>query len=278
MTTLRTVAVVAGLLASGFTAERLASHAPGPTPPTTPAAEAHAAPPVPAAARSVPEPARPVSLGARLSMGPVQGPVSSPFGARVHPVSGRVHHHDGVDLAVPAGTAVWAVAPGTVRAAGRRPGYGLAVEVDHPTGLGCPARTLYAHLASLDPALRPGSPVALGQALGASGGVPGRDGVSTGAHLHFEVRDAEGRPLDPGRFVRLPAAASRAPRWGSPGTVARATAPPWPAPSAGPPASTPDDGATGDRAEADSLASPENDLPDLVLPDYPTLPAVTGTL
>ena len=269
---LRLAAVVAALLASGFTAERLASRAAAL--PVAPDGEAPTVVPAdPDAAGLVPElpPATQASARARLPMGPVHGPVSSPFGPRVHPVSGRVRHHDGVDVAVPAGTAVWAVAPGTVRSVGRRPGYGLVVEIDHPGGIGTayrgrPVRTRYAHLASVDAVLRLGAPVALGQALGASGGLPGRGGISTGAHLHFEVRDALGRALDPARFVRLPEAASPAPRWTGPAPTASAPAiPARPEPLA----------PVADAPGPDSLDAPRDELPDLVLPDYPDLPALT---
>ncbi|WP_432280804.1 M23 family metallopeptidase [Rubrivirga litoralis] len=134
---------------------------------------------------------------------PVRGPVSSPFGWRRHPVSGRTRHHDGVDLAVPLGTTVRAVTSGVVRSVGRRSGYGLVVEVDHTGALGTVhRRSLYAHLSSTSRGLRRGVRVRRGQPLGASGGVPGRDGTSTGPHLHFEVRDASGRPLDPAVFLR----------------------------------------------------------------------------
>ena len=133
---------------------------------------------------------------------PTSGPVSSPFGWRRHPVSGRIRHHDGVDFAVPLGSVVRAAAPGAVHVVGRRSGYGLVVEVEHRSASGTPpVRTLYAHLSSSDRRVRPGSRVRAGQPIGASGGVPGRDGVSTGPHLHFEVRDARGRPLDPAPFL-----------------------------------------------------------------------------
>lgn len=148
-------------------------------------------------------PVRPASLAVPAVDAPVHGPVSSPFGWRRHPVSGRARHHDGVDLAVPLGTPVRSVAPGRVRAVGPRPGYGLVVELDHPAAPGRPAvRTVYAHLSAVDEALRPGARIGRGEAVGASGGQPGRDGVSTGPHLHFEVRDVGGQPLDPGRFSR----------------------------------------------------------------------------
>ena len=267
---LRIAAAAAGLLVSGFTAEHLASLGASdsiPPPVSTVALPAMAAD----SARSRPEaePLTPVTLGTRLPMGPVQGPVSSPFGWREHPVSGRVRHHDGVDLAVPVGTAVWTVAPGTVRAVGRQRGYGLVVEIEHPTGLGQPVRTRYAHLASVDAALRPGLRVGRGVALGASGGRPGRDGVSTGAHLHFEVRDASGHALDPARFVRLPEAVSTAPRWAGP------TPPAEDAGSLVPP--TPDVPAPAADPVSDSLDADDDGLPELVLPDYPDLPALDQT-
>lgn len=272
---LRLAAVVAALLASGFTAEHFASQAQPhePPPEATPTARTGvdlrlAEDPVVRAARPAPE----ALISRRLPMGPVQGPISSPFGPRVHPVSGRASHHDGVDLAVPAGTAVWTVAPGTVRAVGRRPGYGLVVELDHPGGIrgSAPVRTRYAHLASVDAALRPGLRVGRGVAIGASGGRPGRDGVSTGAHLHFEVRDASGRPLDPARFVRLPSTTAPGPRWSGPWPSAPTPSAPAPdLPTASAPAEAPD------RAEADSAHAPDADLPEIALPDYPTLTPFT---
>lgn len=272
---LRLAAVVVALVVSGSTAEHLASrNAPPPAAPTVaavPSVETASVSPDASASPAESAPVARVALRARLPMGPVQGPVSSPFGPRVHPVSGRAGHHDGVDLAVPAGTAVWTVAAGTVRAVGRQRGYGLVVEIDHPTGLGQPVVTRYAHLASVDASLRPGARVARGVAIGASGGRPGLDGVSTGAHLHFEVRDASGRPLHPGRFVRLPESVSPAPRWVAIGA---------PPPAAGGPRAAAADAAPEigtDPPGADSLATPEDDLPALVLPDYPDLPTLTRT-
>lgn len=133
---------------------------------------------------------------------PAGGPVSSPFGWRRHPVSGRSRHHDGADLAVPLGSTVRAAASGVVRSVGRRSGYGLVVEIEHGPAPGPTRfRTLYAHLSEADQRLRQGTRVGRGQPVGASGGVPGRDGTSTGPHLHFEVRDASGRALDPAPFL-----------------------------------------------------------------------------
>ncbi|OZC01246.1 hypothetical protein BSZ36_18525 [Rubricoccus marinus] len=137
--------------------------------------------------------------------------MSSPFGWRRHPVSGRSRHHDGADLAVPLGSTVRAVVSGVVRSVGRRSGYGLVVEIEHRPAPGrAPFRTLYAHLAEADQRFRRGTQVRSGQPVGASGGVPGRDGTSTGPHLHFEVRDASGRALDPAPFLGAPPARHKA--------------------------------------------------------------------
>lgn len=212
-------------------------------------------------------PARPRDRAGVAARGPVEGPVSSPFGWRQHPVSGRTRHHDGVDLAVPLGTPVRSVAPGRVRAVERRRGYGLVVEIDHTTGLGRrPVRTLYAHLSAADSQLRPGAPVGRGQAIGASGGVPDRDGVSTGPHLHFEVRDPSGQPLDPGRLVRTFATGSSG-RWAP--TRPRAVA----AMVVGgrPNRAAPVVSDTVDIWPAAEPGLPKADrLPDLVLPEYPS--------
>ena len=219
-----------------------------------------------------PVPSRPAALAVPSASGPVDGPVSSPFGWRQHPVSGRVRHHDGVDLAVPLGTPVRSVASGRVRAVGRRPGYGLVVEIDHAVGLGRrPVRTLYAHLSAADEVLRPGTPVGRGQTIGASGGRPGSDGTSTGPHLHFEVQDASGQPLDPGRFVGT-AGTSRPSRW----TPTR----PLPIATRGGDVGVPERAVAAPRDTVDIWPAadlpPRDELPDLVMPDYPAPPPVTG--
>ncbi|WP_425442714.1 M23 family metallopeptidase [Rubricoccus marinus] len=127
--------------------------------------------------------------GARRLRGPVglpvRGPVSSPFGPRVHPVSGRWSVHRGVDLAVPVGTPVHATGAGRVAAAGVRSGYGLTVEVAHA---GATLSTLYAHLDAVPAGVEVGAVVRRGTVVGWSGGVGPRAGVSTGPHVHYEVR------------------------------------------------------------------------------------------
>lgn len=101
--------------------------------------------------------------------------VSSPFGRRLHPISGRWAHHDGVDYRGRMGTPVYAVANGTVVSARWNGGYGKEVRIKHPSGI----TTLYAHLSSYG--VNRGQSVKRGQVIGRVGST----GVSTGAHLHF---------------------------------------------------------------------------------------------
>jgi murein DD-endopeptidase MepM/ murein hydrolase activator NlpD len=141
-----------------------------------------------------PRPAHPL-LDPRTSAPPLPGTpvrVSSPFGARTDPFTGAPGLHQGVDLAAPEGTLVAAAAPGVVRAAGERGGYGLCVEIAHEDG----TSTLYAHAA--ETLVVEGEPVAAGQPIARVGST----GRSTGPHLHFEVRQL-GRPVDPGRALKV---------------------------------------------------------------------------
>lgn len=121
---------------------------------------------------------------------PAVGAVTSGFGPRRHPVTGQQRHHAGVDIAAPSGAPVRAATAGTVSFAGTASGYGRTVIIDHGSGL----TTLYAHLSSTT--VRPGQPVTAGARVGAVGST----GLSTGPHLHFEVR-VDGRPQDPSRWL-----------------------------------------------------------------------------
>ncbi len=123
---------------------------------------------------------------------PVQGRFTSGFGDRIHPVTGRHRHHAGVDLAAPTGTPIAAAQAGTVTFAGTRGGYGNLVIVTAPDG----TETRYAHASRLD--VRAGEGVAAGQVLGAVGST----GMSTGPHLHFEVRRG-GEAIDPAPLLGL---------------------------------------------------------------------------
>ena len=111
---------------------------------------------------------------------PVNGPVVSPFGMRW----GRMH--EGIDIAVPAGTPIHAAASGRVVYAGWMDGYGNLVAIDHGRGLS----TAYAHQSSIAVGL--GQTVSQGQTIG----YVGCTGHCFGPHLHFEVR-VNGTPVDP---------------------------------------------------------------------------------
>jgi murein DD-endopeptidase MepM/ murein hydrolase activator NlpD len=117
---------------------------------------------------------------------PVTGPISSRYGTRVHPVYGGRRFHDGIDIAVSVGTPVRAAADGVVTWSGDKGGYGLTVIIDHGNGL----ETFYAHNSRL--VAKRGSEVKKGQIIAYSGNT----GVSTGPHLHYEVRKA-GKSVDP---------------------------------------------------------------------------------
>jgi murein DD-endopeptidase MepM/ murein hydrolase activator NlpD len=95
---------------------------------------------------------------------------------------------------VPIGTPVHASGDGVVLEAGRSVTYGKYIEIDH-TSTGY--TTLYAHLDEIGADIRPGRRVTRGQQIGLSGNT----GRSTGPHLHYEVRDSEGRTLNPIYFI-----------------------------------------------------------------------------
>ena len=117
--------------------------------------------------------------------------VTSPFGKRKDPFTGKIKQHKGIDFAGKIGTELYAVAPGRVISAGERAGYGTTVEVDHGLGF----TTLYAHLSKVMVSrgdwVRPGTVIGLG----------GSSGRSTGPHLHYEIR-YKGTPFNPTNFVK----------------------------------------------------------------------------
>ena len=124
---------------------------------------------------------------------PVDGSVSSRFGHRIHPILRFMRLHSGVDFRADWGTPVIAAADGVVSAAGWAGGYGRQVRMEHVNGV----VTSYSHLSGI--AVAPGMRVRRGEVLG----FVGSTGLSTGAHLHFEVRQ-HGRAVDPLRFAFAP--------------------------------------------------------------------------
>lgn len=119
-------------------------------------------------------------------------PITSSFGMRFHPVLGYSRLHAGMDIGVPMGTPVYALKDGVVIAAQSMSGYGNVVMINHGD-----ITTVYGHNSSL--AVSVGQTVKGGQLISYSG----NSGVSSGPHLHFEVRNSSGQPIEPsGYYVR----------------------------------------------------------------------------
>jgi murein DD-endopeptidase MepM/ murein hydrolase activator NlpD len=116
--------------------------------------------------------------------------LTSSYGMRNHPVLGKRRKHNGVDLAAPRGTPVYATADGKIEMAQRYSSYGNYVQIAH----GGEYETRYAHLSSYTVA--EGDMVHKGELIG----YVGSTGRSTGPHLHYEVR-LEGAPVDPRPYM-----------------------------------------------------------------------------
>ncbi len=116
--------------------------------------------------------------------------ITSGFGYRRDPFNGRGAMHSGIDFKGAMGSPIFAAANGRVTFAGRKAGYGNAVEITHGNGM----LTRYAHLSRID--VRVGQPIAAGATLGGLGST----GRSTGPHLHFEVRIND-RAVNPRPFL-----------------------------------------------------------------------------
>ncbi|WP_395681766.1 peptidoglycan DD-metalloendopeptidase family protein [Inquilinus sp.] len=136
------------------------------------------------------------ALAARLPGLPLATPLrteyrmSSPFGYRIHPITGVQTLHAGLDLVAPRGTPIFATGTGRVLRAGVAGGYGNMVEIQHAEGL----VTRYGHMDTI--AVTEGQAVTAGSVLGTLGST----GDSTGPHVHYEVRRG-GQPMDPMPFL-----------------------------------------------------------------------------
>lgn len=122
------------------------------------------------------------------------GEQRSPFGMRKHPILGYWKMHTGVDWAGPIGTPIVASGNGVVVKAAWSSGYGRRVEIQHQNGY----VTTYSHMSGFGPGMKPGVKVSMGQVVG----YLGSSGLSTGPHLHYEVK-INGNFVDPMR-IRLP--------------------------------------------------------------------------
>ena len=118
--------------------------------------------------------------------------VSMDFGNRLNPITKKDYFHTGIDLAADSGTAVLAAEGGTVATADKNEQLGNYVLLRHDNGM----ETFYAHLDSY--LVKPGQRVAKAEKIA----LVGSTGVSTGPHLHFEVRQ-DGKPIDPRTMVNF---------------------------------------------------------------------------
>lgn len=121
---------------------------------------------------------------------PCNGSVSSPFGNRVHPVTGVTTNHNGVDIACSSGTKVMAVCDGVVDKAQYNEYSGNFVVVSHCNGF----TSSYAHLSKIS--VSPGQKISTGDEIGKSGST----GMVTGPHLHFEIRQ-NGDAVNPFEYI-----------------------------------------------------------------------------
>jgi murein DD-endopeptidase MepM/ murein hydrolase activator NlpD len=118
----------------------------------------------------------------------------SGFGGRRHPILGYVKMHTGVDWATPYGTPIFASGNGVVEKVGWEGGYGKYVRLKHNNGY----ETAYGHMSAFAKGMEPGKRVRQGQVIG----FVGSTGMSTGAHVHYEIL-VNGRFVDPMR-IKLP--------------------------------------------------------------------------
>lgn len=117
--------------------------------------------------------------------------VTSPYGMRKHPIKKTYSMHEGIDMAAPYGTPIYATGDGTVIKAGWMNGYGKVVVIRHALGY----ETRYAHLSRIR--VKKGQKVSRGDRIGDMGST----GRSTGSHVHYEVRRSN-NPTNPSKFIR----------------------------------------------------------------------------
>ncbi|MBQ3437785.1 MAG: M23 family metallopeptidase [Fusobacterium sp.] len=116
--------------------------------------------------------------------------ITSPFGMRIHPITKIFKMHEGIDLRLNIGDSIFSTAMGKVSFTGKKNGYGQTIIIDHFFGF----QTVYAHLSEIN--VKIGEKVGKGKLIGKGGS----SGLSTGPHLHYEVRYLK-EPLDPKNFI-----------------------------------------------------------------------------
>ena len=124
------------------------------------------------------------------SIKPTEGYISSGFGRRLHPVIKKMQFHSGIDLRTSEGLPILAPADGRVFQSAKRGGFGKTITIDHGYGI----QTFYAHCS--ESFVSEGQPVKRGDVIGRVG----HTGLTTGAHLHYEVHE-HGVPKNPLNFI-----------------------------------------------------------------------------
>lgn len=128
---------------------------------------------------------------------PLAGKITSSFGFRVHPVFRETIFHSGIDIAAPLNSPVMAANAGKVIYTGKKEGYGNVVIIDHGISNGERLSSVYGHLSQIlvlkDQAVKAEQTI----------GIEGSTGISTGSHLHFEIRK-NGKPVNPVAYIKMP--------------------------------------------------------------------------
>jgi len=124
------------------------------------------------------------------SVWPVRGWVTSPFGGRISPLTGKMQFHEGIDIAAQIGTPIIAPADGMVIKAGFEAGFGNMVELSHGYGI----KTIFGHNSQLN--VQPGQHVKRGDVIA----YVGDSGSSTGPHLHYQVK-LNNLSVNPNRYL-----------------------------------------------------------------------------
>ena len=122
---------------------------------------------------------------------------TSYYGYRIHPVYGYLKLHEGDDYAAASGTPIYAAADGVVKTVSYDSSRGNYVEIEHHMEDGSVYDSLYLHQSGGGITVSVGQTVSAGQHIGAVGST----GTSTGAHLHFEIRDSSGSSLPPSQWL-----------------------------------------------------------------------------
>lgn len=133
-----------------------------------------------------------VSLGELETTTPVMGRLTSGYGYRDHPISGKYFFHGGIDIGGQTGDAIAAFADGVVEYTGKNDSYGLYLQIDHGNGV----KSFYAHCSKI--VVTKGQTVSMGEKIAEIGST----GTSTGPHLHLELKYNK-MHLDPAYYVEV---------------------------------------------------------------------------